>query len=534
MFGTLKGRLLIVLAVLAVSGFYLWKNGLKQGLDLQGGMHLVLEISDPDGTMTPEARADATDRALKIIRTRIDEFGVQEPIVQKSGSDRIIVELAGLRDEGRAKDVIQKTAFLEWKLLKRGTAFRDVLPRLDRAVTDAVGVENLSAAAAADTAPRQDDVRSLLFRQDTGSAAADTAGGDTAAAPLNTVRPFTSLLAEASEGEYLVAQQDVERVNRYLALPEVRRLLPRDVSLHWSAEPEGRGAELFRRLFVLEKDAFITGEMLEEAVAGRDQQFGQTIVSFELSRRGGRIFERITSQHMGERLAIVLDNQVYSAPVIQARIGSRGEIQMGQSPLSEAQDLALVLRAGALPAPLEVIEERTVGPSLGADSITQGRIAGIVGVALIVLIMLGIYKVSGFLAIVALGVYVVLVMGGLAGFNAKLSAPGIAGLILSVGMAVDGNVLVFERIREELDAGRTNFAAAETGFQNAMSAIVDSNLTTLITALILYAVGTGPVQGFAVTLSVGIVASFFSVVFVTRTLMLMYLERKRPTDPISI
>ena len=202
--------------------------------------------------------------------------------------------------------------------------------------------------------------------------------------------------------------------------------------------------------------------------------------------------------------------------------------------MSEATDLALVLRAGALPAPLTILEERTVGPSLGADSIEQGRIAGIVGVVAVLIIMIVYYKMAGLLAVIALGFYLMLVMGGLSALNATLTLPGIAGLILSIGMAVDANVLIFERIREELERRRAPRTAVEEGFSNAVSAIVDANITTLITGLILFQFGTGPVRGFAVTLCIGIVASFFSALYVTRTLFLMYLTRKRGSDPISI
>lgn len=276
------------------------------------------------------------------------------------------------------------------------------------------------------------------------------------------------------------------------------------------------------------------GSALEDAQAGRDPQFGQTIVTFQLNRRGGRTFERVTGAHIGDRIAILLDNQVQSAPVVQSQIGARGQIEMGQSPMEEARDLALVLRAGALPAPINIIEQRSVGPSLGADSIAKGKLAGIVGVLLVILLMIGVYRLSGVLAVMALGGYVLLVLGGLAAFGATLTAPGIAGFILSVGMAVDANVLIFERTREELLAGKTVRLAVDEGFHHAMSAIIDSNLTTVITGLILFEVGTGPVRGFAVTLVIGVLASFFSAVFVTRTLMLLYLQTRSGLKHLSI
>lgn len=533
MFGSLKGRILVILLVLAGAAWSYYDNGgLKYGLDLQGGMHLALEVEDRDGTMTPEARADATDRALKIIRTRIDEFGVEEPLVQKAGNDRIIVELPGVRDGERAKEIVKKTAFLEFKLVSPSQELINSLPRIDRAIVQAVGPEGLPAEPEGER-PRQ-ALEQLLFGG-TGDSAASGEGSESAAPEATTnSRPLTALLLDGGGGDFLVAIENVETVRRYLELPEVQRLIPRGHELRWSAETEGIGAQLYRRLYVLQDKPFMTGEMLENATAGRDPQFNQTIVSFELSRRGGRIFERVTGENLNERIAIVLDDEVYSAPVVRSRIGARGQIELGQASLEEANDLALVLRAGSLPAPLEIIEERTVGPSLGADSITQGKIAGIVGVGLVILIMIGYYKVAGLLAVIALGYYVAMVIGGLAAFGATLTAPGIAGLILSIGMAVDANVLIFERIREELAKGRAVRTAVDEGFKNAMSAIVDSNVTTLMTALILFQFGTGPVRGFAVTLSIGIVASFFSAIYVTRTLFMLYLQRKRAQEAISI
>lgn len=541
MFGTLKGRILITILALAAAAGVLWKNGITLGLDLQGGMYLAVEVQDPQGTMTSDAKRDATDQAYQVIYNRINQFGVQEPLVQKVGDDRIIVELAGIRDEERAKAIIQRTAFLEFKHAADPRDFLNALARIDRAIVAAGGAP--AAPATTDTAktPAGQSPMDILFQQQRDSA---RAAGDTTADTLATQslpaagdknRPLGSLLLESGGGgEFLVAETDVATVNKYLAMPEVQRLIPRDVMLHWGAKPQGRGAELYRSLFLLEKNSFMKGSALTDASAGRDPQFGQTMVYFQLNRRGSRVFERETGKHIGDRIAIVLDNAVQSAPTVQSQISNSGQIEMGQSPMEEARDLALVLRAGALPAPIQIVEQRSVGPSLGQDSVDKGKIAGIVGVLAVILIMVGVYRMAGFLAVLALGAYVLLMLGGLAAFNADLTAPGIAGLILSVGMAVDANVLIFERIREEMLAGRTNRLAMEEGFSNAMSAIVDSNLTTLITALILYQVGTGPVRGFAVTLTIGILASFFSAVFVTKTLFMLYLSRKAPSDPISI
>ena len=540
MFTSLRARIIVILALVGVSIGYLVTNQIKLGLDLQGGMHLVLEVNDPEGTMASEAVADAIDRAERILRTRIDEFGVEEPLVQKVGSDRIIVELPGigLDDESRAKDLIQQSAFLEFKLVLPVTELQSALSRIDRQIVAALGVEELRLLGRDEEGPGQ-DIQNLIFGgQSTDSTQADSTGVEEEPEEEDqsvNLSPLTSLLLSGDvEGAYLVATEDVEVAERFLALSEVQRALPRNVSLHWEADPIGLGQRTYRRLYVTEEDSFVTGEMLEDATAQRDPQFNQPQVAFEFDRAGGRRFSNFTTVHISDYIAIVLDDEIVSAPVVQDRIGASGVINMGNADMVEAADLALVLRAGALPARLEIMEERTVGPSLGQDSIDRGQIAGIIGMVLVILIMTLYYRVAGILAVMALGVYLVLVLGGLSAFGATLTLPGMAGLILSVGMAVDANVLIFERIREELILGRATRTAVDEGFAHALSAIVDANITTLITALILFQFGTGPVKGFAVTLSIGIVASFFSALYVTRTFFLIYLSGKKASDPISI
>jgi len=543
MFKTPRSRLITIILITGIFGWQLYSKGLKLGLDLQGGMHLVLEVDDPEGTMTVEAKADMIDRVDRIIRTRIDEFGVEEPLIQKVGGERLIVELAGIDDQDRAKEIVQRNAFLEFKLVLPVTDMTAALSRIDRSVVAALGIDSIRALGADVVASEQPEIVDLLF-----------GGGDTTVTgeqvdtaeiveeapeeedPLDSFQPFSSKLNMGDiPGTYLIALEDIPTVELFLAMDEVQRALPRDQALQWGMELVGRGARTYRYLWVLEEDPFLTGDRLETATAGRDPQFNQSQVQFELSRAGGRTFGQFTGQHIGDNLAIVLDGEVQSAPVIRDRIGARGQIDMGSgTPLEEASDLALVLRAGALPAKINIIEERTVGPSLGQDSVDAGRIAGMLGIALVVLVMMAYYRVAGILAVGALGVYVVLVLGGLAVLGAVLTVPGIAGLILSIGMAVDANVLIFERIREELAVGRATRTAVEEGFQHAFSAIMDANMTTLITALILFQFGTGPVRGFAVTLSIGIVASFFSALFVTRSFFLLYLQGKKASDPISV
>ena len=540
MFTSLRGRIIVIIALVGTSLGYLFTNQIKLGLDLQGGMHLVLEVDDPEGTMVSEARADAIDRAERILRTRIDEFGVEEPLVQKVGSDRIIVELPGigLNDESRAKDLIQQSAFLEFKLVLPVTELEAALSRIDRQIVGALGVDSIRALGRNEEGPSQ-DIQNLIFGgQGADSTQADSTGveqGPEIEDPSVSLRPFTSLLSSGDiEGAYLVGTEDVEVAQLFLALPEVQRALPRNTSLHWEADPIGLGQRTYQRLMVTEEDAFVTGEMLETATAQRDPQFNQPQVAFQFNRAGGRRFSNFTTQHIGDYIAIVLDDEIVSAPVVQDRIGASGVINMGNADMIEAGDLALVLRAGALPARLAIMEERTVGPSLGQDSIDRGQIAGMIGVVFVVVIMSLYYHVAGILAVFALTVYGVLVLGALAAFGFTLTLPGMAGLILSVGMAVDANVLIFERIREELTLGRATRTAVDEGFAHALSAIVDANMTTLFTALILFQFGTGPVRGFAVTLAIGIVASFFSALYVTRTFFLLYLSRKKASDPISI
>ena len=544
MFKTIRGRLITIVIVVAVALGYLFTTGIKYGLDLQGGMHLVLGVDDPDGTYTDEAKADHIDRADRILRHRINEFGVEEPLIQKVGADRLMIQLPGIQDEDRAKNLIQRNAYLEFRLVLPTTSVEAALPRLDRAIVATLGEDSVRAMGQGTEPAPTNSLEELLFQGGDSAAVADSAEAEAAQAeadappedePEAELRPFTGLLNQGDgEGIYLVAEEDIEAAKHFLSLPEVGVALPRGTSLVWGSDLIGFGARNFTRLYVLDDDPFLTGDMLENATANRDTQYNQAMVNFELNRRGGRRFAEFTGQHVGDFLAIVLDGEVMSAPVIRDRIGASGQIELPGAPMEEARDLALVLRAGALTAPLAIMEERTVGPSLGQDSIDSGILAGIVGLVLVVVIMLVYYRIAGLLAIGALGVYVILVLGGLAALNATLTVPGIAGLILTVGMAVDANVLIFERIREELSLGRATRTAVDEGFGNALSAIVDANLTTLITALILFQFGTGPVRGFAITLSIGIVASFFSAVFVTRTLFLLYLSGKKTADPISI
>jgi preprotein translocase subunit SecD len=305
--------------------------------------------------------------------------------------------------------------------------------------------------------------------------------------------------------------------------------------LRWSSAPTSVGVEPVRFLYALDERSIVTGANLVDAQAQLDPLTNGPIATFELDRAGGRKFGEETGKHVGDFMAILLDGRVQGRPpVIQSRIGRNGQITLAGKTLQEAQDLALTLKAGALPVPLKIVEERQVGPSLGEDAVRSGVLAGLIGTVFVVTVMVLYYRVAGMLAIVALMLYVLFTLGALAMLDATLTLPGLAGLVLSVGIAVDANVLIFERIREELAGGKTVALAVDEGFRHAMSAIIDSNVTTVLTGLFLFQFGTGPVKGFAVTLVLGVLASMVSAIFVTRTLFILWLNRKPAMATLSI
>ena len=488
------------------------------GLDLQGGIHLALEVDQSKGPV-PDC-ADAIQRAERVVRTRIDEFGTTEPVVQIQGRCRLIVELAGEKDPARAISVVQRTAFLEFRITDMKGQFKDALPQIDAALRKA-GIKSKNAAPSA---------VAQLFGGDTSKAKHDTSSDANAPGVLS------SLLFQGQlPGEYLVPEEQWPLVDSLIQRPDVKAQTPRGIELRWGAQSESRSARSYRPLYAVDSRPIITGEELTKAVARRDPVTNQSIVTFQLSRRGARIFSQETGRHINDFMAIILDGRVQGEPpVIRNQIGANGQIELGSKPLQEASDLALVLRAGALPAPLTIIEERTIGPSLGADSIKDGVRAGAVGVLLVIVIMVGYYRMSGALAVAALVLYCLFTLAGLAAFGFTLTLPGLAGFVLSIGIAVDANVLIFERIREELVHGKSLRLAVDEGFLHAMNAIVDSNVSTVLTALILYAVGTGPVQGFAITLIIGIAASMISAIFVVKTLFLIWLNRRPNMVTLSI
>jgi preprotein translocase subunit SecD len=554
----LKYRVLLIVALFAASVWSLYprkviervKRGdqyvfdtvtrvpLKRGLDLQGGMHLALEINEAKGTV-PD-RSEALDRAIKVVRTRIDEFGVAEPVVQKSGDSQIIVELPGIDDPQRAMAVVQKSAFLEFQITDKTQALEKVLPRFDAIVKESGLAGKSPAGVLGDTARSADKGLQGLLSSGKDSARKDSAAkNDTTkkdSLALTAGGAFSKLIQQGQfVGEYFVAERDFATLQSYLDLPAIQAAMPPGKVMRWGSDTVSLGATAYRPIYMLDSRPIITGESLIGAKPNQVPIEG-TVVEFTLSNEGGRRFRAETAKHIRDYMAIVLDQRVMGRPpIIQSAIGTRGQITMGQGrSLQDAQDLALVLRAGALPVPLKVADYRNIGASLGADSIRNGIRALLIAVGLVVLILIVYYRFSGVLAVVALGLYVLYTMAMLAYFNAVLTLPGLAGFVLSVGIAVDANVLIFERIREELDRGKTVRTAIDEGFRHALTAIVDTSVTTILTAAVLYQYGTGPVQGFAVTLIAGIVASLFTAIFVVRTFYLLWLSRSRGAQTLSI
>jgi preprotein translocase subunit SecD len=546
----LKYRLLLIVGLVVASVWALWprtviervkRDGvfvfdtvkrvpLRKGLDLQGGMYLALEVDESRGAVAN--KPDALDRALKVVRTRIDEFGVSEPVVQKVGDSRIIVELPGIDDPERAEQVVQQAAHLEFMITDESGALERALPRLDQIAKDAGGP---SSPAGGDSArPSVSGLQKLFTPADSAAKSADSTKSDTALTPT-TGGPISSLLQRGDmPGEYYITEANVSRAEYFFSLPQILQAIPPGKTIKWGADTLSLGGQVYRMLYVVDARPIITGDYITDANPNNTPIDG-TVVEFQLSNEGGRRFRTETAKHIQDYMAIVLDDRVMGRPpVIQSAIGTRGQITLGRRDLQQAQDLALVLRAGALPVPLKIAEVRNIGASLGQDSITRGTTAMMIAVAAVVLIMVVYYRFSGLLAVGALTLFVLYTMAILAGFNAVLTLPGLAGLVLSVGMAVDANVLIFERIREELARGKTVRTAIDEGFHHALSAIVDTSVTTILTAAVLYQYGTGPVRGFAVTLIAGIGASLFAAVFITRTFYLAWLTRTRGAQALSI
>ena len=585
------------------------KKTIRRGLDLQGGMHIVLEVDIPTlvenlasnknnrfyevfdkvktedemstedfiNRFATEAKSqdlrlnryymdygsdpvsiqaaledeatDAINRALEILQNRVDEFGVSEPTIQKQGNRRVIVELAGIQDPDRARSLLQSTALLEFALLKDGAVTQNLLTRVDRILKGSDDLEDLletkedstdEEQAPIETETRVADEEEVSLTELFGTTEEDTTAEDTTEVlvdkDLFEERPFSSLLRQIGN-DLGVPEQNMRAVNKIMEMSDIQEILKGgEGRLSMSKEkdtwtlPEG-GSESFYRMYHLEAEAGLTGGVIEEALATLYN--GQPIVTLGMNSEGAKTWSRVTGANVGRRLAILLDGNVHMAPVIRTKI-TDGQTQVeGFANMNEAKDIAIVLRAGALPAPVDIIEERTVGPSLGQDSIDQGTQSIIIGLVLVLAFMVFYYRGAGLIAAFAVLWNLILVLSILAMLKATLTLPGIAGLILTVGMAVDANVIIFERIREELVKGKTPRSAIDSGYSRAITTIIDANVTTILAALVLMQFGTGPIRGFAVVLFWGIATSMFTAIFTTRTIFNL-ISAKRNLKTLSI
>ena len=492
-----------------------------------------------------EQADDAINRVLEILQNRVDQFGVSEPTIQKQGNRRIIVELAGIQDSDRARSLLQSTAQLEFCLVKSPEVTNDILSQIDNLVQDNEQLESLVAtinedyeSADSDELGVSDDKTvsiSELFGDDA-ETSKDTS--DTSVVVDQNIfqeRPFSSLL-RALGNDIAVPEKNLYAVKKIINRQEILdKLALGNGQFLFAPSAESFSTndgidEKLVNMYYLEKDADLTGGVIEEAIATIGGQgtsaVGQSIVLLDMNSEGARTWSRITGANIGRRIAIVLDKKVHMAPSIRTKISDGGTMIEGFAGMDEAKDIAIVLRAGALPAPVNIIEERIVGPSLGADSVKRGTNSVLLGLGLIIVFMFIYYKLSGSIANFALIWNILLVLSVLASLGATLTLPGIAALILTVGMSIDANVIIFERIREELRKGKSVRSAIDGGYNRALTTIIDANVTTLVAALVLYQFGTGPIRGFATVLFWGIIISMFTAIFVTRTIFNSFADRK--------
>lgn len=579
---------------------------LKLGLDLQGGMRVVLEVNtaqllqklanDPDPVFvklldqaTKEAETndepvldilvrklkegniriskyfgnvdeddakiisnlkdqtvDAVTRAEQILRNRIDQYGVSEPVIQKQGNNRIVVELPGIANEEEARQLIQSTALLEFKMVRDpqyainliikinnslagGKIEEDVKPESDTTkTTDSTATAKAEEKTDSTTVAKVDSGK----KNDTAQAS-KTDTNQKSPEQLAKENPILSLISPSEQtGEIYVPASNKDKLQRLLNSPISQAILADNDEFLFSNHSflTETGEKIFT-LFCVTKNPELTGGVITEAVGTPDPQGAAgAVVSMTMNSEGSVQWAQITGANIDKRCAIVLDGVVYSAPVIRNKItGGRSQID-GMKDLNEAKLLANILNAGAFAAPVDIIEERTVGPSLGEDSVSAGLQSVLFGFLLVALFMIAYYRGAGAIASFALIFVITMIIGTLAAFGATLTLPGIAGIVLTIGMAVDSNVLIYERIREELALGKTMKASIEGGFAKAGSAIWDSNITTLITSVILYQFGTGPIQGFALTLMIGILTSLFGALVIAKVIFEVFTDKGHPVS----
>lgn len=442
-------------------------------------------------TFLKTQRQSALDRAVEIIRTRVDRYGVTEPSILKQGNNRIVVELPGVEDKERVRNLLKGTARLEFRLAADADAFRSFVDQ-------------------------------VFQYYDNTQQATDTTGQ----AQFN---PLTEVLIPA-QNPYLVGYataDDTARVMELLNTEDIQRMVPRNTTMMWSANPlPGQGGQDLYQLIGVRTQVELTGDVIEAASVQFDPATNIPEVSMTMNSDGARTWGRITGANIGKPVAIVLDGYVFSYPNVQTKISNGRSSITGLDGVEEAEDLVNILLSGALPAPLDILEERTVGATLGAESIQAGLNSILVGLGIVAIFMIVYYRTGGGIADLALILNIIFILGILAAFKATLTLPGIAGIVLTIGMAVDANVLIFDRIREEQRTGKTIKAAIEAGYANAMSAIIDANVTTFFVGIILFSFGVGPIKGFAVTLMAGIAASLFSAIVITRVVVDYLIQAK--------
>jgi preprotein translocase subunit SecD len=554
------------------------KKRVKLGLDLQGGMRVVLEVNtakllekianNPDdifkkvldeaqkesavtdesvvdiigrkfkernirlsryfGTIRQDdgeiqddltkSSEDAVNRAMEIIRNRVDQYGVSEPSISRQGSRRIIVELPGVAKEEEAKQLLQGTALLEFRLVKDAQLTFPIMQRIDDVLAkrsqsgakDSLGNE----IASLDTTKKTND---------TSTTAANDTTKQLSEEEFKAQHPFFSVAVlnpQSPFADAYVDQDNKNKVEYWLSLPEVQKIIPDNVEFVFSAKPitTEDGKKIFT-LYLVNKTPELTGSVVTDASANLDPTTNAPIVNMEMNSEGAIEWARITGANVNKRIAIMLDGVVFTAPNVKGKIpGGRSQIE-GSDNIEEAKLLEIILKAGALPAPVDMIEERVVGPSLGQDSVSNGLNSAVIGFVIVAFFMMIYYRQAGVNASITLFFVILFLIGILAAFQATLTLPGIAGIVLTMGMAVDANVLIFERIREELATGKTMKASIDSGFAHANAAIIDSNITTFITGIVLYQFGTGPVQGFALTLMIGIATSLFGALVISRLML---------------
>tara|TARA_A100001011_G_scaffold395446_2_gene490471 strand:- start:1749 stop:3656 length:1908 start_codon:yes stop_codon:yes gene_type:complete len=583
------------------------KNSINLGLDLQGGMHVVLEADVPNlvkklaNNKSPEL-LDAINKAelksidnqtdffdefnyiiekdsiplkklystlisssrntdvlnelkkqtenslnsvLEIIRNRIDQFGVSEPNIQKSGNRRIIVELAGVEDPERARKLIQSTALLEFSIVKEIEQQQALFSSIDELILKdnlIIPKEETKKVEIANTDSASEDVLKGLFdEEDNFEDNLNELNLFKTSAELLEERPFSAYL-KSFPGGVGVIESEYNSVKSILELQQIKNIIPNDGRLIWANKATSVNLEdgsliNFRNLYYVNRVSELTGGVIQEASANYGSAgtnaSGLPIVNLTMNSVGTKKWSISTGANVGRSVAIILDGNVFIAPVIRDKIPNGMTQITGLDDVDEAKDIANVLRAGALPTPVQIIEERTVGPSLGKDSIKSGQKAMMYGFILVIIFMIFYYKFSGILANLALVINILFILTVLVSLGATLTLPGIAGLILTIGMTVDANVIIFERIREELDNGKTVKGAIRSGYDRAFKTILDANLTTLIAAAVLLGVGSGPIKGFAVTLSIGILSSMFCAIFITRTFF-MTLTKNKTLKSLSI